>query len=288
MSIHLEADDPWVKRGYGQASIEPGERPAVITIDLQYAFTDPAFVFGGAELIERAVVNTVPVLETAREAGVPVFHTIVAWKHEQDIGLWTIKLPPCAEITPDSRWAQVDARLWDDRDTLLPKKWPSMFNGTPLSSLLTALRRDTVIVTGCTTSGCVRATTVDSFSYGFRTIVPEDCVGDQGRDAHESNLRDVHRRYAEVTSSRVLMNGPFCSCGTGPRCNLRHRSNSASPAVRPPRTPKYARAPKAVMSPPVSIGPKAAAVPLISSSALLAATICDGSSLSLTCETESE
>ena len=99
----------------------------------------------------------------------------------------------------------MDARLWDDRDTLLPKKWPSMFNGTPLGSLLTALQRDTVIVTGCTTSGCVRATTVDSFSYGFRTIVPEDCVGDQGRDAHESNLRDVHRRYAEVTNSQEVI-----------------------------------------------------------------------------------
>ena len=135
----------------------------------------------------------------------PVFHTVVAWKDEKDIGLWTIKLPPCAEITPDSRWAQVDSRLWDDRDTLLPKKWPSMFNGTPLHSLLTALQRDTVIVTGCTTSGCVRATTVDSFSNGFRTIVPEDCVGDQGRDAHESNLRDVHRRYAEVTNSQEVI-----------------------------------------------------------------------------------
>jgi maleamate amidohydrolase len=205
MSIHLAPDDPWVKRGYGQASIEPGERPAVLVIDLQYAFTDPDFVFGGADLIERATVNTVSVLETAREAGVPVFHTVVAWKDEKDIGLWTIKLPPCAEITPDSRWAQVDARLWDDRDTLLPKKWPSMFNGTPLHSLLTALQRDTVIVTGCTTSGCVRATTVDSFSNGFRTLVPEDCVGDQGRDAHESNLRDVHRRYAEVTSSQEVI-----------------------------------------------------------------------------------
>ena len=72
-------------------------------------------------------------------------------------------------------------------------------------SLLTALQRDTVMVTGCTTSGCVRATTVDSFSNGFRTIVPEDCVGDQGRDAHESNLRDVHRRYAEVTNSEEVI-----------------------------------------------------------------------------------
>jgi maleamate amidohydrolase len=74
-----------------------------------------------------------------------------------------------------------------------------------LHSLLTAMQRDTVVVTGCTTSGCVRATTVDSFSNGFRTLVPEDCVGDQGRDAHESNLRDVHRRYAEVTTSDEVL-----------------------------------------------------------------------------------
>jgi maleamate amidohydrolase len=201
MALTLELDDPWVRRGYGQARIEPGERPAVLVVDLQYAFTDPEFVFGGAELIERATVNTARLLSVARAVGVPVFHTVVQWENEKDIGLWTIKLPPCAEITPGSRWAEVDERLWDDSDVLLPKKWPSFFHGTPLISLLTARQRDTVIVTGCTTSGCVRATTVDAFSYGFRTILPEDCIGDQGRDAHESNLRDVHRRYAEVTSS---------------------------------------------------------------------------------------
>jgi len=201
MAMHLEPDDPWVRRGYGQESIEPGKRPAILVVDLQYAFTDPSFEFGGAELIERATENTAHLLRTAREAGIPVFQTVVAWRDANDIGLWTIKLPPCAKITPDSRWAQVDERVWDDTDTLLVKKWPSFFNGTPLHSLLTARQRDTVIVTGCTTSGCVRATTVDAFSNGFRTLVPEDCVGDQGRDAHESNLRDVHRRYAEVTSS---------------------------------------------------------------------------------------
>ncbi len=200
-ALELGHDDPWVRRGYGQASIEPGERPAVLVVDLQYAFTDPAFEFGGAELIERATQNTARLLAAARSAAVPVFQTVVAWRDASDIGLWTIKLPPCAKITPDSRWAQVDARVWDESDTLLVKKWPSFFHGTPLHSLLTALQRDTVIVTGCTTSGCVRATTVDAFSGGFRTLVPEDCVGDQGRDAHESNLRDVHRRYAEVTGS---------------------------------------------------------------------------------------
>ncbi|MGH3022557.1 MAG: isochorismatase family protein [Gaiellaceae bacterium] len=201
MGLELASDDPWVRCGYGQASIEPGERPAVLVIDLQHAFTDPAFDFGGAQLIERATVNTARLLETARARGVPVFQTVVAWEDERDSGLWTIKLPACADITPDSRWAQVDERVWDASDVLLPKKWPSFYHGTPLHSLLTAAGRDTVVVTGCTTSGCIRATTVDSFSNGFRTLVPEDCVGDQGYDAHLSNLRDVHRRYAEVTSA---------------------------------------------------------------------------------------
>ena len=204
--IELPADDPWVARGYGQAELEPGERPAVLVVDLQHAFTDPAFPLGGAPLVERAVEGTARVCAAAREAGVPVFQTVVAWREDgADIGLWPVKLPILAEVTLGSRWAQVDARVWDDSDVLLVKKWPSFFHGTPLASLLAATQRDTVIVTGCMTSGCVRATTVDAFSYGYRTLVPEDCVGDQGREGHESNLRDVHRRYAEVTSAdRVI------------------------------------------------------------------------------------
>ena len=200
--IELPRDDPWVSRGYGQAEITPGSRPAVLVVDLQYAFADPAFPMGGAELVERAVEGTARVCATARDAGVPVFQTVVAWRDDTaDIGLWTIKLPRLAKVTLDSRWAQVDERVWDDSDVLLVKKWPSFFHGTQLASLLVAAQRDTVIVTGCMTSGCVRATTVDAFSHGYRTLVPEDCVGDQGLDGHESNLRDVHRRYAEVTAS---------------------------------------------------------------------------------------
>ena len=202
MTIELPQDDPWVARGYGQGEIEPGERPAVLVVDLQYAFTDPAFPLGGASLVERAVEGTARVCAAARSAGVPVFQTVVAWREDgSDIGLWPVKLPVLAEVTLDSRWAQVDERVWDDSDVLLVKKWPSFFHGTPLASLLAAAARDTVIVTGCMTSGCVRATTVDAFSYGYRTLVPEDCVGDQGREGHEANLRDVHRRYAEVTSA---------------------------------------------------------------------------------------
>jgi maleamate amidohydrolase len=206
MGIELPADDPWVGRGYGQGTIEPGERPAVLVVDLQYAFTDPAFPLGGAELVERAVENTVPVLRAAREAGVPVYQTVIAWQEDgSDIGLWPIKMPCLREVTLDSRWAQVDGRLCADSDVLLVKKWPSFFHGTPLVSLLTAAQRDTVIVAGCMTSGCVRATAVDAFSHGFRTLVPEDCVGDQGREGHDGNLRDIHRRYAEVTSADEVL-----------------------------------------------------------------------------------
>jgi maleamate amidohydrolase len=200
--IELPEDDPWVARGYGTAEITPGSRPAVLVVDLQYAFTDPAFPMGGADLVERAVEGTARVCAAAREAGVPVFQTVVAWRGDgADLGLWTVKLPRLSEVTLESRWAEVDERVWDDSDVLLVKKWPSFFHGTPLASLLAAAQRDTVVVTGCMTSGCVRATTVDAFSYGYRTLVPEDCVGDQGHDAHLSNLRDVHRRYAEVVTA---------------------------------------------------------------------------------------
>jgi maleamate amidohydrolase len=202
VTFRLPPLDPWVSRGYGQGSVEPGERPAVLVIDLQYAFTDPAFPMGGAALVVRAVEGTARVLGSARRAGVPVYQTIVAWREDgSDLGLWPLKLPSLREVTLHSRWAQVDARVWDDSDVLIVKKWPSFFHGTPLLSLLTAARRDTLIVTGCMTSGCVRATVVDAFSYGYRTLVPEDCVGDQAPEGHESNLRDVQRRYAEVTSA---------------------------------------------------------------------------------------
>jgi maleamate amidohydrolase len=205
-AFELPPDDPWVARGYGQAAIEPGARPAVLVVDLQYAFTDPAFPLGGAALVERAVEGTARVCAAARETGVPVFQTVVAWRDDGgDIGLWPLKLPLLREVTLDSRWAHVDERVWDDSDVLLVKKWPSFFHGTPLASLLAAAQCDTVIVTGCMTSGCVRATTVDAFSYGYRTLVPEDCVGDQGLDAHLSNLRDVHRRYAEVTNAERVV-----------------------------------------------------------------------------------
>ena len=104
-----------------------------------------------------------------------MFQFIVSFgEAEGGLGLWGRKVPALGQIVPGSPWVEVDERLWDPSDSLLIKKWPSVFAGTPLAALLTAQRIDTVIVTGCTTSGCVRASIVDAFSNGFLTLVPED------------------------------------------------------------------------------------------------------------------
>lgn len=187
---------------YGRGTVEPGDRPAVIVVDYQKAFTTDGLGMGGSALIERGVSNAARLLRTARAEGVPVFQFVVAFgEPEGGLGLWSRKVPKLAEITMGSPWVEVDERVWDPSDSLLVKKWPSVFAGTPLTALLNAQRIDTVIITGCTTSGCVRASVVDAFSNGFLTLVPEDAVGDQAQGPHDANLLDCQRRYAEVTTT---------------------------------------------------------------------------------------
>ncbi|MCY4088238.1 MAG: isochorismatase family protein [Actinomycetia bacterium] len=213
MAVEFRADDEWLSYGFGENPIEPGERPAVLVVDFQCAFTQPREAELSEEwdhdpspLIDRGVTNTARVLAAARSAGVPVFQTVVAFREDgTDVGMWTIKIPRMRELVKGSKSVQVDGRVWDESDILLVKNWPSIFAGTPLPSLLAAHQRDTVIVTGCTTSGCIRATTIDAFTHGYRTLVPEDCVGDWGEERHVSNLRDVHCRYAEVTRADTVI-----------------------------------------------------------------------------------
>jgi maleamate amidohydrolase len=187
---------------YGRGTVEPGDRPAILVVDYQKAFTTDGLGMGGSPLIERGVAGAARLLRVARETAVPVFQFHVAFgEAEGGLGLWANKVPKLAEITAGSRWAEIDERVYDPSDSVLAKKWPSVFAGTPLTALLNAQRVDTVIVTGCTTSGCVRATIVDAFSNGFLTLVPEDAVGDQAQGPHDANLLDCRRRYCEVTTT---------------------------------------------------------------------------------------
>lgn len=191
--------DAFESAGYGIGTVGFGQRPAVVVVDFQNAFTSSRSPIGGGEHIASAVERAKPVLATARASGVPVIHTYVAWSSEGEFGRW--KIPSLREITPGSWPAQIDPRVWDRTDLCLLKRYPSAFFGTDLSSILQKQGIDTVLVMGATTSGCVRATTIDAFSHGFRTHVVEDCCGDQAPESHEGNLRDVGRRYADIIDS---------------------------------------------------------------------------------------
>lgn len=185
---------------YGQYAVGFGEKPAVLVVDLQKGFTDPAFDMGGAPLIERAVENTARLLDATRKAGVPVVKCVMGYGSEQEQPHW--KVAASRELILGRPECEVEPRIHDpDYDMTIVKNGPSIFFQTPVITYLVRQRVDTVIVTGCVTSGCVRASIIDSFQYGFRTIVPEDCVGDHDERPHQDNLRDVERRYADVTDA---------------------------------------------------------------------------------------
>jgi len=175
-----------------------GVRPAVVVVDFQRAFTDPAFPLAQSAHVQRAVDNTAVLLKAARAAGAPIAHSYTAHASERDAPHWKVKV-----VTELFRhgWAgcELDPRTYDPSyDAIYCKAAPSIFFGTSVASFLAKEGVDTVFVTGCTTSGCVRASVIDAFSYGFRVMVPEPCSGDQEEAAHKANLLDVARRYADV------------------------------------------------------------------------------------------
>jgi maleamate amidohydrolase len=191
--------------GYGEIGIGWGKRPAVIVVDFQLAFTDPTYALGRSAHIGAAVDRTAELLAFARANSVPVASCRTAWSSEKDMIRWKVSAVREGMFHGD-RPTQMDPRVYDaGYDVNFVKAGPSIFFGTPLVSYLIKAGVDTVIVTGCTTSGCVRASIIDCFSYGFRTIVPEDCVGDMGIEAHRANLVDVGRRYADIVDAEACM-----------------------------------------------------------------------------------
>ena len=183
--------------GYASFEIGGGRRPAVLVVDFQTAFTDPRYPLGGLPLIHAARDRTAELLAVARARNVPVAACYTAYCSQRDMPPWKVKAVrdeffyghPCTEMDP---------KIHHPGNFTYCKNAPSMFFQTPLITFLVRQDVDTVIVTGCTTSGCVRATIVDAFSYGFRVLVAEECCGDPDEAQHRSNLQDVGRRYADV------------------------------------------------------------------------------------------
>jgi maleamate amidohydrolase len=206
-----------------------GARPALLIIDVQYRTvgTSPKPFWEAIEEFPTAcgqvgwdaVARIERLLAVFRERGWPVLFPYVAPKESFDKGRLSDKVPAIMGVASKGYEfvAEVSPR---EGDILLPKKHPSAFFGTPLASYLINLGADTLVVTGCTTSGCVRGSVVDAFAYNFRVAVPQDAVYDRSSTSHAVNLFDMSEKYADVMTTAECIEAlsaiPFDSRRTQP------------------------------------------------------------------------
>ena len=195
-----------------------GTRPAILIIDVQYRTCgeDPKPILEAIKEYKtscgEAGWNVVHVIErllaAARPRGVPILYPVVERKDRFDTGRWKDKIPAIADKTSyiGNRGPQIiESIAPEPGDIIVSKRYASAFFGTPLMTYLNDLDRDTIIVTGATTSGCVRATVADAFSYGFNVVVVEDGVFDRGEVSHAINLFDMDQKYADVMPSEDVI-----------------------------------------------------------------------------------
>lgn len=193
--------DDYQRRTYGDTPVGFGRKPGIVVVDFQTGFTDEAYPLGGAPLVKRAVANTRRLLEAARSAGVPVAVCNTAYLSEREMPHWKISAVRDSFLH-GAPGTELDPTVYDPSyDLAVTKSGPSIFFQTGAAPYFIKEGVDTVIVAGCTTSGCIRATVIDSFSFRFRTILPEDCVGDVEEGPHRDSIRDMERRYVDVVDA---------------------------------------------------------------------------------------
>ena len=177
-----------------------GQRPALLVVDFVKGYVDPSSPLCAAPGVPDAIEATVPLLAAAREAAIEIIFTQVRFAPDgSDGGLFVKKIPALMNLAGDSPYADiVDALAPREGEIVLVKKYASAFFGTPLSSVLVSSRLDTLILTGCSTSGCVRATAVDGLQHGWPVTIPRECVGDRAPEIHEASLFDLNGKYADV------------------------------------------------------------------------------------------
>jgi maleamate amidohydrolase len=200
--------------GFGRPS-GLGRRPALLIIDVQYRTVGTVprpffeaikeFPTSCGQVAWDAVANIQRLLALFRERDWPVLYPHVARKESFDTGRLAAKVPALMTVA-ERGYDFVEEIAPRNGDILLPKKHPSAFFGTPLTSYLIDLGVDTLIVTGCSTSGCVRGSVVDAFAYNFRVMVPHDAVYDRSQVSHAVNLFDMSEKYADVASTVSCIN----------------------------------------------------------------------------------
>lgn len=211
--ISQEEQRAYAAAGFGRPS-GLGQRPALLIIDVQYRTVGTRrepfwkaieeFPTSCGDVGWGAVDHIVPLLALFRERGWPVMYPHVAPKVAHEGGRLAEKVPAIMNI-PAQGYEFVQEIAPVDGDVLLPKKHPSAFFGTALCSHLIDKQVDTVVVVGCTTSGCVRGTVVDAFSLNFKVAVPQECVYDRSITSHKVNLFDLGQKYADVLPTADLI-----------------------------------------------------------------------------------
>lgn len=193
-------DKAMLDRYRGAKEVGFGERPALLIVDMTYAFVDDRFSSGYSKTGVPCAENIATLLGVARGRGIPVFYStnddrgssqlMGNWKSRGARAMEEDGLPYAHDIFP--------AVAPRDGETVLVKSKPSVFYGTQLSGLLIYNQIDTLIVTGMSTSGCVRGSVLDAFNLNFKVVVPEECVADRAQMSHKVNLFDMHMKYADV------------------------------------------------------------------------------------------
>jgi nicotinamidase-related amidase len=188
------------QRGFG-LKIGFGNKPALIVIDMINAFTNPEMPLGAN--LDPQIEAIKPLIDVAHERDVPVVFSTVMYHDAdfKDAGIWVLKHSGTKSLKAGTPAVELDPRMdFKPGDSMLVKKYASCFYGTDLVPRLLTRGVDTLIITGCTTSGCVRATAVDAVQTGLRPMVVKEAVGDRSQAAHDQSLFDLNAKYADVVS----------------------------------------------------------------------------------------
>ena len=183
-----------------------GRSPALLVVDIINGFTDPACPLGSN--CPEVVAANIELLTAFRDRALPIFFTSVVYHNDQQASVFRAKVPALNVLTPGSHWVDIDSRMGRlASEPLVEKQWASAFYGTDLNSQLRALDVDSLVVTGLTTSGCVRASAVDGLQNNYQMVVALEAVGDRNPEAHQANLFDLNAKYADVLSVAEIIAG---------------------------------------------------------------------------------
>lgn len=202
---HVNSDLQENYRGAFDGRLGFGERPALILVDFVEAyFAEDSPLYAG---VDGALASALRIRDAARMAGIPVLYTNVVYhRGGADGGIFYRKVPALAAFEAGNPLGGWPAGLSPaENEFVISKQYPSAFFGTSLAAMLTASRVDSLIITGLTTSGCVRATCIDAVSHGFIPIVVADACGDRHQAPHDANLFDMNAKYADVVGEAEVI-----------------------------------------------------------------------------------